>query len=326
MTVAGAPASFTLATPAPGSGDGAIAAFMVQGDAGELDRALAALCGRAVPVGAWGLRDLGGIDRGVVARWSRTHASIMPHAGPEIVRQLAAKLAALGLTSPAAASVAFPEAGTDIESHMLSALACAASPLAVDLLLDQPRRWRQEVMGATSAALSEGDAQRSCALNRLIHPPLVVAIGPPNVGKSTLMNALADRELAATADEPGTTRDHVGASIDLAGLVVCWMDAPGLNPRATDIDLAAQHAALAAAASADLILLCGDAGAGFVPNPHPSVPAIKVGLRMDRGPAPGAAVAVAALRGDGLADLVSAVREALVPAAAMNHPGPWRFW
>ncbi len=323
MTLAGTPASFTLATPPPGSGDGAIAAFMLQGDAGSLDVALAALSGRAVPVGAWGLRDLGGIDRGVVARWSPSHASIMPHAGPEIVRQLAARLAALGLAPPAAASVPFPEARTDMEARMLSALARAPSPLAVDLLLDQPRRWSGL---SPSSALGDADIARSRALNHLIHPPLVVAIGPPNIGKSTLMNALAGRELAATADEPGTTRDHVGASIDLAGLVVRWMDAPGLNPGATPVDLAAQHAALTAAAAADRILLCADAGAGFLPNPHPTVPVIRVGLRADRGPAPGAAVAVAALRGDGVAELVSAVREALVPAAAMSHPGPWRFW
>ncbi len=61
---------------------------------------------------------------------------------------------------------------------------------------------------------------RDRVLRRLIDPPLVVAIGPPNIGKSSLLNALAGRSVALVADEAGTTRDHVGGD---AGISQGWL-------------------------------------------------------------------------------------------------------
>src|SRR5690606_29621187 len=131
---------------------------------------------------------------------------------------------------------------------------------------------------------------RSRLLNRLVTPPTVVALGPPNIGKSTLLNALAKRGVAIVADQPGTTRDHVGVRLDLGGLVVTYIDTPGIDAAGAGdaIQREAQELALSAAASADLVLLCADATSGFLAPPTGSGEALRVGLRADLGTALGA--------------------------------------
>src|SRR6185295_9623266 len=116
-------------------------------------------------------------------------------------------------------------------------------------------------------------------------PPTVVAIGPPNIGKSTLLNALAGRSVAIVADEPGTTRDHVGVRLDLAGLVVNYIDTPGLDPRGAHeaIQREAQDLARDAARAADLVLLCSDP-ANAAPTGVPARDTLRLGLRADLGP------------------------------------------
>ncbi|MEM8628245.1 MAG: tRNA uridine-5-carboxymethylaminomethyl(34) synthesis GTPase MnmE, partial [Pseudomonadota bacterium] len=78
----------------------------------------------------------------------------------------------------------------------------------------------------------------------------VVIAGPPNAGKSSLLNALAGRDAAIVADQPGTTRDTVSVALDLGGQKVLVTDTAGL--RATDDTVEAAgidraHAALSAA-------------------------------------------------------------------------------
>ncbi|QKK10189.1 MAG: GTP-binding protein [Planctomycetota bacterium] len=114
---------------------------------------------------------------------------------------------------------------------MLETLSRAVSPRAVDLLLDQPARWAAQGLPAPPLDTPSTSPELSRVLDRLVVPPLVVAIGPSNVGKSTLLNRLAGRPVAVTADEPGTTRDHVGSLVDLDGLIVRYVDTPGLQAR-----------------------------------------------------------------------------------------------
>ncbi|HHN77674.1 MAG TPA: GTP-binding protein [Phycisphaerales bacterium] len=200
---------------------------------------------------------------------------------------------------------------------MLDALARAASPLAIDLLLDQPRRWA-------------GGQPETCAdarvLDRLIDPPLVVAIGPANIGKSTLLNALAGRPVAIVADAPGTTRDHVGALLDLDGLVVRYLDTPGVMETTSAIDLEAHRLAERAAQGADLLLLCGDPGTPC-PAEDPGTDAIRVCLRADLGEPAWAADSTVSVRHDpdSVAALASTIREHLVPRSALEDPRPWLF-
>ncbi|RMH24983.1 MAG: hypothetical protein D6693_09450 [Planctomycetota bacterium] len=316
--------------PATPAGVGAIAVVEILGD---IDAALSALGVRPIEPGRVALRSLGGIDEGVVARVGASHALLMPHGGIGVIRALTEALDAVGVAEDRDPDplAAHPEADDLAEALMLETLPRAQSPAAVDLLLDQPRRWR--AWDGARPDLDEVD-RVSCVLNRLIDPPLVVAVGPPNVGKSTLTNALAQRAVSVVADEAGTTRDHVGVSLVCpspgGAVAILWVDAPGVGPDVRDgIEAEALRLARAVIARADLIVSCGDAASGFLDDAEigaaPGAPMIRAGLRADLGPAPGADVSVAALHGRGVADLAAAVRRALVPDEALAWPGPWRF-
>lgn len=293
----------------------------------ELEGALARLGIGALGVGEIGLRSLCGVDRGIVVRWDERSAHLMPHGGPAVMGALGRALAEAGLVEGGAAPACevYPEAADEVEARMLAALARAASPMAVDVLLDQPRRWR-EAGGDLEAARTGEEAERDRVLRRLIDPPLVVAVGPANVGKSSLMNALAGRSVAVVADEPGTTRDHVGVLLDLAGLVVRYVDTPGVRGDAGGVEREAGRIAREVAAAADLVLLCGDAGAGPVEGPA-GVPVVRVALRADLGaPRWGWDAAVSVVRGEGIGALVGLIRDRLVPPGALADGRPWRFW
>ena len=57
----------------------------------------------------------------------------------------------------------------------------------------------------------------------------VAIVGPPNAGKSTLLNALANKDLAITSNVAGTTRDSIGVELNLGGVVVEFTDTAGLR-------------------------------------------------------------------------------------------------
>ncbi len=307
---------------------GAIGVVEIGGDvAAALDR----LRIPPVDVGAARLRVWPDVDSIVLAMLSPAHAMIFPHAGPAIARRVIAALDAAGLTrnQERTPTQRFPEAATDIEARMLDALRRAQSPLAINLLLDQPRRWslaeREE-----SLVLPPEDSVR---LNFLVDPPRIVALGPPNIGKSSVLNALAGRSVSIVADVPGTTRDHVGVALNLAGLVVNYIDTPGIGPlRATDspeqdaLDRDAQNIAMEVAASADLLLLCADPTTTFLTPPMNAPATLRVLLRSDLGPAiSNATVAVSVRNNTGVDLLVAAIRDALIPPRLLADPRAWAF-
>lgn len=310
-----------------GQGGAAIACIEL---AGPIDDLLAALGVRGVAVGEARRRSVpvgGGIrDDAVVVRWTPDRATVMTHGGVAVVDGLLAACTLAGVRIGAERSRTFVESEDDIEGLMLAALATARSPIAVDLLLDQPRRWRMQRDRALATAER---SPRDAALRRLIEPALVVAVGPPNVGKSSLLNALAGRGVSAVADEPGTTRDHVGALIDLGGVVVRWVDTPGLGGN-TDLQIQAeaQRTAAEVASAADVLVVCGDAHAALDRVPVTKGAIVRVALRADLsgGPLRPTDATVSVKKGVGLEGLVAAVREAVVPARWIEDGEPWRFW
>lgn len=324
---------YSLVSPPPGPSGAAIAIIQLDADSAEdLDAALAALDIRPVPPGRAALRGLAGIDTGLVARITPGCAQLMPHGGAIIIDSLLGRLGATpgfvlssdpGLHDPARL---YPEAGDLIEACALDAISRAASPLAVEVILRQRDLWRSAPQH--SKMLSQDDSR---AMNFLLTPPTVVLLGPPNIGKSTLTNTLARRNVSIVADQPGTTRDHVGIALELAGLVVRWIDAPGIDPHAHDaIERAAASLALSAARDADLILLCADRGSSLVDLDALSVPrtipALRIALRADLGGTDFRPdLSTSALLGEGIPELARAVREALVPAGLLEARMRWRF-
>ena len=80
----------------------------------------------------------------------------------------------------------------------------------------------------------------------------VAIVGPPNIGKSTLLNALAGRDAAITSDVAGTTRDVIEVRMDLAGLPVTLLDTAGLRETQDVVESIGIERARARAAAADL--------------------------------------------------------------------------
>lgn len=88
----------------------------------------------------------------------------------------------------------------------------------------------------------------------------IAIIGPPNAGKSSLLNALAQREAAIVSDIPGTTRDVVEVRLVLAGFPVWIADTAGLREAADAIEAEGVRRALARAEEADLRILAVESG------------------------------------------------------------------
>ena len=100
---------------------------------------------------------------------------------------------------------------------------------------------------------------------------LVVIAGPPNAGKSSLLNALAGNDAAIVTDIPGTTRDLMRVDIQLEGLPVRLVDTAGLRPSPDPIEQEGIRRARGQIAQADhLLIMVDDSNAqpdGLLPNP-----------------------------------------------------------
>jgi tRNA modification GTPase len=154
---------------------------------------------------------------------------------------------------------------------------------------------------------------------------LVVAIaGPPNVGKSTLMNQLAQREVAIVSPHAGTTRDIIEVQLDLDGYPVTVIDTAGIRETDDPVEQEGVRRARARAAEADLVLWMMDAQheqrpqEGAAPlwtvrnkidldavrgdSPKPSQAGVTGQARR-----PGSDFGISASRGDGIAELISAL-------------------
>ena len=89
----------------------------------------------------------------------------------------------------------------------------------------------------------------------------IVLAGPPNVGKSSLMNALARRDVAIVSEEPGTTRDILEVRLDLGGYVAIVADTAGLRDGAGSVEQEGIRRARRRAEEADLVVWISDATA-----------------------------------------------------------------
>ncbi|WP_226780009.1 tRNA uridine-5-carboxymethylaminomethyl(34) synthesis GTPase MnmE [Oceaniglobus trochenteri] len=96
----------------------------------------------------------------------------------------------------------------------------------------------------------------------------VAIVGPPNIGKSTLLNALAGREAAITSEVAGTTRDVIEVRMDLAGIPVTVLDTAGLHESTDVVEKIGIHRARERAADADVRVIL-IAKPGDVPGIEP---------------------------------------------------------
>ena len=151
----------------------------------------------------------------------------------------------------------------------------------------------------------------------------VVVAGPPNSGKSSLVNAIAGSERAIVTAIPGTTRDHIEVPLALGGIPIVLTDTAGLRASDEPVEKIGVERSHALIAVADVLLWLGEPG--DTPE-HPR--RVRVHAKCDlpeRGAAPDGSLAVSALTGEGLAALLERVSEAaatLLPdedALALNR-------
>ena len=166
------------------------------------------------------------------------------------------------------------------------------------LLGDRAERWRQtliEAMALVEAAIDfpdEGDVPTDLlqpALNiaaslrqdieqtlatsvrgeRLREGITVAIAGPPNVGKSSLLNRIAQREASIVSSAPGTTRDVIEVHLDLAGFPVTVLDTAGIHDSSEPVEQEGIRRARTRAARADLVLWVTDPSSRIA-EPDPS--------------------------------------------------------
>ena len=178
---------------------------------------------------------------------------------------------------------------------------------------DLPPEIEARVVQESAALLAEIEAHLTDDRRgeRLRDGIAVAIVGPPNAGKSSLLNQLAQREAAITSPIAGTTRDVIEVAIDLAGYPVVLADTAGLRHSADVIEQEGLRRALSRAEAAELRLFVFDAarpedaaGAAQWPGPDTLLVANKIDLVESSVYLPAGTLAVSALTGDGLAGLI----------------------
>lgn len=161
------------------------------------------------------------------------------------------------------------------------------------------------------AAELEREARGAFAAERIRDGFEVAIVGPPNVGKSTLLNVLAGRKAALTSHVAGTTRDVIEVRMDLKGLPVTFLDTAGLRDASDDIERMGVELALERARNADLRLILLEAE-GATPAIQPLDGDV---VAVSKGDIQGGDFS--AVTGDGLDDLVKRVTEELESRASL---------
>ena len=206
----------------------------------------------------------------------------------------------------------------------------AALALAEGGLKKQIAAWQDRLLGFSAEAeraidYDEADEavdtalQRECAelaeelsewldrpgVERLKDGVRVVVAGPPNAGKSSLLNAIAGEERAIVTDIPGTTRDHIEVPLSLGGVPILLTDTAGLRDSADRVEAIGVERASRLVEAADVLIWLGE------PNQAPDqAGVIKVHAKSDLPERNGAlegSLAVSSVTGAGIAELVGRI-------------------
>ncbi|UZF91201.1 tRNA uridine-5-carboxymethylaminomethyl(34) synthesis GTPase MnmE [Bosea sp. NBC_00550] len=168
---------------------------------------------------------------------------------------------------------------------------------------------QEQALGlAVEVLASLRDALGSFAMGERVREGFVVVLaGPPNAGKSTLLNALARREVAIVSPIAGTTRDALEVRLDLAGLPVILIDTAGLRDSIDPIEAEGVRRARALVDRADLVLALRSIDSEPY-RIHEAAPTLPIATKSDLG---GAALpgerAISVKSGDGLSGLLTEI-------------------
>lgn len=326
---------FSVLTP---SGRGAVAVVAVSGT-GTTEavghsflawngRLLAELPLSKIVYGHWGSRD--GEDI-VVCRREVDHIEIHCHGGTQSVARIRRDLIVAGCREIPWQAWLERHGDCPISVEARIALASAISRRTALILLDQFHgALRQEVLEIVKQFESDPTAAKR-RLEKLLEtaelgehltrPWQVVVAGQPNVGKSSLVNALVGYQRAIVFDQPGTTRDVVTASTVADGWPIQLSDTAGLHESTDEIEVAGIELARQRLADADLIIWVHDATNGtndvcIERQMHLPTRQLLVVNKVDLaagGSTSRGAILTSATEGTGIDDLLVRIVETLVP-------------
>jgi tRNA modification GTPase len=132
-----------------------------------------------------------------------------------------------------------------------------------------------------------------------------VVVGPPNAGKSSLINAIAGEDRAIVTDIPGTTRDYIEVALALDGIPILLTDTAGLREGGDVVEVLGVERTGQLIDAADVLVWLGEP---WEAPPHPRL--VRVHAKCDlpeRGSAPDASLAVSSLTSEGIAALLETV-------------------
>jgi tRNA modification GTPase len=200
---------------------------------------------------------------------------------------------------------------------------------------DLPPEIEDRLAGETDVLVAEierhlADGHRGERLRDGIN---VAIVGPPNAGKSSLLNRIARRDAAITSPIPGTTRDVIEVAIDLGGYPIVLADTAGLRDSADAIEQEGKRRAVQRAEQAEIRLFVFDiahpadaAGA----SAWPGADTILVANKIDLVPAadtdlpppalPVSALPVSALTGEGIDRLLTLLGERVAQTYRIEAP------
>jgi tRNA modification GTPase len=194
------------------------------------------------------------------------------HGGPEVVRMLLEIYAGRGAQVCTWQELEQLGPRPAWQQQILQLLVEAPTARTAGILLDQFHGALGRKMTQLQAALEQGDAETAAAGLKqladlvplglhLVQPWRVVIAGAPNVGKSSLVNALAGYTRCLVAATPGTTRDLVSTTLAIDGWPIELIDTAGQRAAAEELEEAGIARARRASAEADLRLWVLDAAA-----------------------------------------------------------------
>lgn len=155
----------------------------------------------------------------------------------------------------------------------------------------------------------------------------IALIGPPNAGKSSLLNALARRDVAIVSEIPGTTRDVIEVKLDLGGYPVVVADTAGLRETGDAIEVEGVRRALDRARAAELVVLVLDGQTDARPALTQDVEdklCLTVWNKSDlaQHPAREGAISISAKTGEGIDAFVAALTRGVSAIADMQSESP----